>query len=54
MLNREYVEPYGTPLGQLALLAIVGMFVGSLVWMRSLTLGKPQPRLIASAREGSR
>ena len=54
MLNREYVEPYGTPLGQLALLAIVGMFVGSLVWMRSLTLGKPQPRLIASVREGSR
>jgi Flp pilus assembly protein TadB len=54
MLNREYVEPYGTPLGQLALIAIVGMFVGSLVWMRSLTLGKPQPRLIASVREGSR
>jgi Flp pilus assembly protein TadB len=56
MLNREYVEPYGTPLGQLALLAIVGMFVGSLVWMRSLTLGKPQPRLIAAttASEGSR
>ena len=54
MLNREYVEPYGTPLGQLVLLAVVGLFVGSLVWMRSLTLGKPQPRLIAAVGEVSR
>lgn len=46
-LNRTYLAPYGTPLGQLVLLGVTGMFVGSLAWMRALTLSAPQPRLLA-------
>jgi Flp pilus assembly protein TadB len=49
MLNTSYVAPYGTPLGQVVLLAVAGVFVGSLYWMRSLTLSAPQPRLIATS-----
>lgn len=45
-LNRTYLVPYGTPLGQLVLLGVTGMFVGSLAWMRALTLSAPQPRLL--------
>lgn len=53
-LNRTYLAPYGTPLGQLVLLGVTGMFVGSLAWMRALTLSAPQPRLLArtSSAEG--
>ena len=45
-LNQTYLAPYGTPLGQLVLLAVTAMFVGSLTWMRALTLSAPQPRLL--------
>ena len=52
-LNRTYLAPYGTPLGQLVLLGIAGVFIGALVWMRTLTLTAPQSRLL-SLREGTR
>ena len=51
MLNQTYVAPYGTPLGQVVLLAVTACFVGCLWWMRSLTLSPPQPRLITRAGE---
>lgn len=45
-LNGTYLAPYGTPLGQLMLAAITLGFVGSLAWMRSLTLPKRDPRIL--------
>jgi len=48
-LNRTYLAPYGTPLGQLVLLGVAGIFVGALAWMRALTLSAPQPRLISAS-----
>lgn len=51
MLNGTYVAPYGTPLGQVVLLAVTAAFVFCLWWMRSLTLSPPQPRLITRAGE---
>jgi Flp pilus assembly protein TadB len=51
MLNQQYVAPYGTPLGQVVLLAVTTAFVGCLWWMRSLTLSPPQPRLITRTGE---
>jgi Flp pilus assembly protein TadB len=48
LLNRSYVAPYGTPLGQLVLAGITTGFVASLAWMRAVTLGNPPPRLLAS------
>lgn len=51
-LNRTYLAPYGTSLGQVVLLGITGLFVGSLAWMRALTLSAPQPRLLARISHG--
>ena len=53
-LNRTYLAPYGTPLGQLVLLGVTGMFVGALAWMRALTLSAPQPRLLARTQGATR
>lgn len=45
-LNGTYLAPYATPLGQLVLTAIALGFVGSLAWMRSLTLAQREPRFL--------
>lgn len=45
-LNGTYLAPYATPLGQLVLAAIALGFVGSLAWMRSLTLSQREPRFL--------
>ena len=47
MLNKTYLAPYGTALGQLVLLTVAGLFIGALAWMRALTLSAPAPRLLA-------
>lgn len=41
-----YAKAYSTPLGQMVLLLLVGMYAGALVWMRSMTISKPMPRLL--------
>lgn len=51
-LNGNYLAPYGTPLGQLVLATITLGFVGSLVWMRSLTLPKRDPRILGPGDHG--
>jgi len=48
-LNSDYTAPYGTPLGQLVLAAIVAMIAGCLLWMRKLTLSPPTPRFLVDA-----
>jgi hypothetical protein len=40
LLNTEYVNPYGTPFGQLVMAALGAAFVGLLAWVRSMS----QPR----------
>jgi Flp pilus assembly protein TadB len=52
LLNRAYVEPYGTPIGQLVLLLVAGGFVGALWWMRSLTLRPAAARLVTRGGAG--
>jgi hypothetical protein len=42
----EYLRPYGTFAGQMALLVILGMFAGALTWMRIIVRPKPLPRLL--------
>ena len=36
LFNRKYVEPYSTPLGQIALLFILGLFAAGFLWLRRL------------------
>lgn len=48
-LNRTYLAPYGTPLGQLVLAGIAAAFLAALAWLRALTRSPRQPRLLAAA-----
>ena len=52
-LNRTYLSPYGTAVGQLVLLAVTALFTGSLLWMRALTVSEEQPRLLRRSLESS-
>ena len=52
-LNTTYMAPYSTPVGQLVLLAVAVAYAGALFWMKSLTLGGSQVRLLRPANVGS-
>ena len=47
-LSGDYVAPFGTPLGQLILTALLGLYVATLVWMRRMATGAPLPRFIGA------
>ncbi|PWJ23253.1 Flp pilus assembly protein TadB [Branchiibius hedensis] len=51
-LTGRYVAPYGSPIGQVILALLLGAYVATLVWMRTMTRGKPLPRFIGLAAEG--
>ncbi len=54
-LAGDYVRPYGTPIGQLLLVLLLGLYVATLLWMRTMSTGKPLPRFIgAAARQAAR
>lgn len=54
--NSDYIAPYGTPLGQMVLTALLAAYVGCLLWMRSMARGSKLPRFIGQrvARQGVR
>lgn len=45
-VSGTYTRPYATPLGQLALVALITAYAGALAWMRRIATGKPPARLI--------
>ena len=45
-LDREYIAPYKTPIGQLALLLFLSLYTGCLLWLRGMTRGAPTPRFL--------
>jgi len=47
-LSGDYVAPFGTPIGQLILTALLGLYVATLVWMRRMATGAPLPRFIGN------
>jgi tight adherence protein B len=53
-LDREYIAPYKTPVGQLALLVFLSMYAGCLLWLRRMTRGVPTPRFLPAASTGRR
>lgn len=54
-LTGEYIEPYGSPLGQVVLALLLSAYVATLVWMRSMATAKPLPRFLNAAEPtGSR
>lgn len=48
-LTGDYIRPYGSPIGQMLLVLLLGLYVGTLLWMRKMSMGKPLPRFIGSA-----
>lgn len=46
LLGRDYFAPFGTPLGQAILAVLLGLYVGSLVFLRRLTLPRRRERIL--------
>ncbi len=49
VLNRDYVEPYSSPLGQLVLGVVIGIFGLGFVWMRRLAKFDVPARFLVTA-----
>jgi Flp pilus assembly protein TadB len=49
-LDREYMAPYRTPLGQVVLLVFLALYAGCLLWLRGMTRGAPTPRFLPADR----
>jgi Flp pilus assembly protein TadB len=45
-LNKTYVQPYTSGFGQALLSLLLCAYVGALVWMRQMTVGRPTPRFL--------
>jgi Flp pilus assembly protein TadB len=45
-VSGDYVEPYGTALGQVILTILLAAYVATLVWMRRMAQGRPLPRFL--------
>jgi Flp pilus assembly protein TadB len=42
----DYIEPYGSPLGQMILAILLSAYVGSLILLRRMAVSKPIPRFL--------
>lgn len=49
-VSGDYVEPYGSPIGQVILVVLLAAYVGTLVWMRRMAMGRPLPRFLDTRR----
>jgi Flp pilus assembly protein TadB len=50
-LNRTYVEPYTSPVGQVLLAVLLTAYVSTLLWMRQMIAGKPTARFLTATPE---
>lgn len=48
-LSGDYIAPYGTPIGQVLLGTYLSMYVGMLLWLRTMAHGKAMPRFIGTS-----
>jgi len=47
----QFMEPYSTPLGQLAITIWLFLYVLVLIWLKRITVGTPTPRILAAPNE---
>lgn len=50
LFNQEYVAPYGTPEGQLALTVVIGLFAAGILWLRKLAGVETAERFLVQGR----
>ena len=53
VFNRDYVAPYSSVPGQLALLVVAGLFLLGLTWLRRLARVETHERFLAAAQRGA-
>ncbi len=46
-VSGTYVKPYQSPLGQVILVALLVMYVATLVWMKRMAIGRAMPRFLS-------
>ncbi|MEY9861357.1 tight adherence protein B [Catenulispora sp. GAS73] len=46
MLNRSYLAPYDTPVGQLVLMLVAALFGSALMWLSKMSVGKAPERFL--------
>lgn len=51
LLSRTYLEPYGTPVGQIVLLLVMGCFIGGFAWIRHASRIRTPERFLVGAHE---
>lgn len=51
LVNGSYSQPFATPIGQLGLLVLGGLFVASLLWLRRMAVMEEEPRTLLTAEE---
>lgn len=49
LFARDYLQPYHTVIGQIALLGVVGLFAAALLWLRQMVRRAPGQRLLIDA-----
>jgi hypothetical protein len=52
LLNADYLAPYRTVVGQVLMTFLAAFYTGLLIWVRSLSVPKRLPRLLAPADAG--
>jgi hypothetical protein len=52
VIGRGYFRPFGTPVGQVVLLAVAGLFAAGFAAMNRLSRPQPVPRLFDSVSAG--
>ncbi|MFI5623473.1 type II secretion system F family protein [Nocardioides sp. NPDC051685] len=48
-LTGDYIEPYGSPLGQIILATLLTAYVATLLWMRRMADGRKLPRILGAS-----
>lgn len=51
IFNRSYVEPYSTPIGQVVLVLVIGLFAAGFIWMRRLSEYEMPERFLLGKQE---
>lgn len=54
LFSRQYVEPYGSPAGQLVLVLVILIFVAGFAWIRKAAVGREPERFLAGVDQLSR
>ncbi len=52
IFNPAYVEPYDSPVGQIVLMVILGLFAAGFMWMRALSKFEMPERFLRSRAAG--